>query len=100
MPKRLKVLNYNYDLLIKSNIFEITLKNTGEFGALENIQGLIDRRGDFLAVTRGLNEITLVASDKYEKEIRKILSGYKIIKIINNLSALVISLPNDNQDIP
>ncbi len=83
------------DITIKSDLFEITvLKSTTIINNIKKLYDLIDfSRGDFLTITHGVYEITIISNKKYKNKIEKIIEEEKIIKIIDGLSSLTIKIP-------
>ena len=83
------------DITIKSNLFEITvLKSSVIISNIKRLYDLMDfSRGDFLTITQGVYEITIISNKKYKNKIEKILEEEKIVKTIDNLSSLTIKIP-------
>ena len=83
------------DITIKSNLFEITvLKSSVIISNIKRLYDLIDfSRGDFLTITHGIYEITIISNKKHKNKIERILEEEKIVKIIDNLSSLTIKIP-------
>ena len=83
------------DITIKSDLFEITLlKSPSNIKNIKRIYDLIDSsRGDFLTITQGMYEITIISHKKYKNKMEKILEEEKVIKNIDNLSSLTIKIP-------
>jgi len=83
------------DITIKSDLFEITvLKSISIINNIKRLYDLMDfSRGDFLTITQGVYEITIISNKKYKNKIEKILEEEKIVKTIDNLSSLTIKIP-------
>lgn len=83
------------DLTIKSGLFEMTvLKSPTIIQHLKKLYEVIDfSRGDFLTITQGIYEITLITNKKYKARVQKMFADEKIIKIIDGLSSLMVKIP-------
>ena len=83
------------DLTIKSDLFEITvLKSPTIINNLKKLYEIIDfSRGDFLTITHGIYEITIISNKKYKARVQKIFADEKIVKLIEGLSSLSIKIP-------
>ena len=83
------------DLTIKSDLAEITfVKSPTTMDTIRRIYSMIDfQHGDFLTVTQGIYEVTVIVSKKYKKSIEKVLLDEKTIKSLDNLSSLTIKIP-------
>jgi aspartokinase len=83
------------DITIKSDLFEITFAKSKDIVSLvKRIYDVSDStKGDFLTVTQGLYEVTVIASKRHQKEIKKVLESEDIIKTIEHLSSLTVRIP-------
>ena len=83
------------DITIRSDLLEVTfVKSPAAVGIIKELYGIVDfRRGDFLTITQGIYEITVIASKKYKGEIMKLLKYESVIKEIDRLSSLTIKIP-------
>jgi len=82
------------DVTIKSDLFEITVANSPtSVQAVQKTYDIVNiPKGDFLTVTQGLYEITIIANKRCKREIMRILLKEKITKVIDNLSSLTLRL--------
>lgn len=93
------VINFKFDkdtdITVKSNIIEIVLyKNDKIQEYIKKIYSLMDfRKGDFITVTQGFNEIMIITNEKHEIKIKDIIPDRVIKKKIKNLSTLTINIP-------
>lgn len=80
------------ELSMKSNIIVITvLKSSSIFNALKKLYSIVDfEKGDFLTITQGSHEVTILISQKYKEQLLKELKGEKIVEKEEN--AVAISL--------
>ena len=83
------------DITIKSDLVEFTfLKSPSIICNVRKLYDSVDfSRGDFLTITHGLYEITIIASKKYGGRIEKIFESEKLIKKISSLTSLTIIIP-------
>lgn len=83
------------DITIKSDLFEITvLKSPTIMNTLKKLYELVDfSKGDFLTITQGTYEVTIISNKKYKTRMQKLFADEKIVKIIDNLSSLAIKIP-------
>ncbi|MDP3639618.1 MAG: hypothetical protein Q8R53_00240 [Nanoarchaeota archaeon] len=83
------------DLTIKSGLFEMTvLKSSTILHPLKKLYEVIDfSRGDFLTITHGIYEVTIISNKKYKARFQKMFADEKIVKIIDGLSSLTVKIP-------
>lgn len=88
------------DLTVKSGLIEITfLKSPQIISRIADLYTLADlSRGDFLTVTHGIFEVTIIASKDLEKNILKTMKGERVIKSIGSLSSLTVRIPTEAVD--
>jgi len=94
-----EIIPSKVDLEIRANIMEISIKKTST-NIYSKLAKLKTTNKDFFAITQGTDEITSLASRRLEEQVMKIVKGYKKVAIIKNLSAILIGLPEGNQDMP
>jgi len=87
----------NTDITIKSDLIEITVKKTDRVEKrLKEFYDMTDYyKGDFLAVTQGLYEVTIITNKRHLEHVKKII-GADIKKLIKNLCSLTIILPEES----
>ncbi len=85
------------DITIKSDLIEFTyLKSHSIIDSIRKLYDSIDfSKGDFLTITHGLYEITIIASKKYKIKIEKVFSSERLVKEISGLSSLTVRIPED-----
>lgn len=85
------------DLTIKSDLIEFTVrKSPSIINCIRKLYDLVDfEQGDFLTITQGVYEITIISNKKYKKEFQKVFQQEKIIEIIENLASITIRIPID-----
>lgn len=81
------------DMILRSNLMLVNLRNSKELeGKSQAILRFADE-GNFLTITKGGFDTTIIASTSLKKEIRKILEDRRSIKQFEKLSAITIRLP-------
>lgn len=95
-------LSARSDLLVKSNLFEISLlKSPRIFNKLKELYNIVDfDEGDTLNIIQGNYEILIISNIKYKGRFIKILKEEKIKKITGNISSLSIKIPQEFIDAP
>lgn len=82
-------------IIIRDNLIEITVEKSKS--TLKKIKVLFEKvdysKGDFLTVTEGVYEITLITNQKNLKWLLKSFQKSEIITIIRDLSALTLTIP-------
>lgn len=82
------------DIFIKSDLFEITLKKSKKtYSLIKDVYEKIDPEKDFLTITQGLSQITLISNKRNKKRITEIFGREKIVKEINDLACISTTLP-------
>jgi aspartokinase len=90
--------NKDTDINLKSNIIEIVLyKNEKIPEYIKKIYNLMDfKKGDFLTITQGINEVMIITNEKYKQKIIDFIPNKIIKKKINNLSTLSVNIPESS----
>jgi hypothetical protein len=85
------------EILMKTNICDFNVRKTD--GLLERLKGLYELinigRGDFLNVSLGNEEISIVVSEKYEDEVSDFLDGEEILDHKRGLVSLTMLFSGD-----
>lgn len=84
------------DLMVRSNLVEITLSNTESFRQKQKkfMEQLKWKENYFLTITQGIFETTIIASENLEASLEKYFEGEKIISRFKDLSSITIQLPD------
>jgi len=95
-------LTQNTDLLIKSNLFELSVtKSQTIYKKLTKLYDIVDFSvGDTLNIIHGNYEILIVSNSKYKKDMLKILKHEKIKSIQENMASLSMKIPDECLDTP
>lgn len=91
------------DMVIRSNLFELTLGNSPSL--LDKQQQLLPlaasyRNKYFITITSGVFETTIIASDALHEKVKAILEGEAVLAEIPNLSSITIRLGENVLAIP
>lgn len=83
-------------------LFELTVKRS-----VENWEKLIHLykqmeidRGDFLTITQGIYEITIISNQRFEVEIVKLFTELDILNRDTNLASISLRIPEDSIETP
>ncbi len=85
----------DFDLTIQSDIIETTYDNNQSV----NTNDYKIKKNDFFAMTQGLHETTILSNARNEKMLIEKIEKSPLT-IIRNLSAMIIRLPKENQNMP
>ncbi len=90
------------DLTIKSDLFEITIvRHPQTYKLINKMYDFVDpRSGDYLTITTGTQEITIISHKKYKQKIRSLLNKDDILITIDDLAAITLKLPKTAPEIP
>lgn len=84
------------DISVKSDLFEITVKkNAKTFAVVKELPKLIDISRDFLTITHGITQITIISNNRLKRRIYEHFSKNDVIKVIDRLASLSIILPEN-----
>ncbi|MDP3882187.1 MAG: hypothetical protein Q8Q31_04905 [Nanoarchaeota archaeon] len=82
------------EIFIKSDLFEITVKKSSKtFSVIQEIYPIIDPERDFLTITQGITQVTIIANRRNKEKILKILHKEKIYKELDDLACLSTTIP-------
>lgn len=83
------------DILIQSDLIEIILYKTDKIqDYIKKIYSLISyKKGDFLTITQGINEVMIITNKRNLDKIKKELPNNLIKKTIKNLSSTTVHIP-------
>ena len=93
--RKLRLFDDSTDITLKSDLVEICVdKNKSPLPPMHA------RQGDFLAITQGLHEATIITSKRNKDSVQKQLPRGAIRKVISDLSAVTITLPEHSIEGP
>jgi len=97
-----KLLRQMRDLTVRSDLVEFTFRSSP--AVLERQRELLHAmpkgRDVFLTFTQGVYEVTLIASAKLARRIEDVFSSERLVSRLDNLSAIVITLPARTVSVP
>ncbi|MBI4226253.1 aspartate kinase [Candidatus Roizmanbacteria bacterium] len=92
-----KVFSKSPDILIRSNLIEITVLNANftddKFNAL--FKKFHQQKKYFFTLTQGVFETTIIASNELSTNLNRIIKGEQIVSRFDNLSAITIRLSKE-----
>ncbi len=90
------------NIMIRSNLTELTLENSKRalIAVAELIKQNADDHRNIIAVTQGVYETALIVNTDWKDEVQKTIPQSAINDTVHNLSAITISLPPSNVEIP
>ena len=88
---------FNAEVILKSGLCDVTiLKTPALLTKLKRLYGLVDQsRGETLNIIHGNYEVTIVMTEKYLSELKKLLEVEEIVNIEKNLVSLATSFSKD-----
>ena len=88
------------DVLVRSDIYDYTYSHssTFRFNQIKFLQQLKDESNSYYSFCRGMNETTIVVNSTIKHLVLKTFKNERLIVSRENLAAISISLPSDNQD--
>jgi len=90
--------NIEYDISMKTNIYDINFIRNEDF--IPKLSTLYDKvhvdSGDFINVSIGSHEISLMVSEKYKSVVDQLLEGEEIVARMQDLVALTIVFHDGN----
>ena len=88
------------DITVRSDLIEFTIRRSP--ASVKNLRSLYDivdlDQGDFLTITSGIYEITIISNSRYKDKILSIFDKETHLNLIENLSALSIKVPPEALD--
>lgn len=93
----IKPFQFSPEVIMKTNLCDLTLvKTPSALDKIKQIHKLVDyEKGETLNVIQGNYEITIVVSQKYLSQLKKILRNEKILNIEKNLVSLTLTLTKE-----
>lgn len=90
------------DLTVKSDLFEITIaRHPQTYKLISKIYDIVDpRSGDYLTITTGTHEITIISNKKYKHTFLKMFNKEDILIEIDDLASLTVKLPKQGVEMP
>jgi hypothetical protein len=98
-----KVFQTAPDMIVRSNLFELTVRNSHTLPAKQpQLAALVDSHDNsyFLTVTSGVFETTIIASDALHARIDEILGNEHTVNEIPSLSSITIRVNAEFLEVP
>ncbi|MFX0062180.1 MAG: hypothetical protein ACFFC7_08320 [Candidatus Hermodarchaeota archaeon] len=85
------------DIIIREDLFELTVHKTpASLDKIKMIYNIVDLNPRvLLTITHGMYETTIISNKRYQDKISQVFEEDQKIKIIENLAALSIKLPEN-----
>ncbi|PIN81114.1 hypothetical protein COV11_02650 [Candidatus Woesearchaeota archaeon CG10_big_fil_rev_8_21_14_0_10_30_7] len=94
-PMTLLKFSENTSLIARDSLVEVTVEKSKK--TLDKIKELFNKvdyaKGDFLTVTQGMYEITIITNKNNLKWLLKNFKKEEIVAVLKNLSALTLTIP-------
>src|SRR3989338_301442 len=82
------------DISVKSDLYEITLRKLPSIQAkISKLYDKINSENDFLTVTQGINEITLITNRRNKPKIRSLFDSKEIKSEVEDIASVTINIP-------
>ena len=97
-----KIFETNPELIVRSNLFEMTIVNTPSFiqKQRELLEYASNNHTQFTTITHGVFETTIIASNEASATIANLYKNEKIISEFYDLSSITAKFPVDIVDTP
>lgn len=95
LPKSNEILKHLGDITIRSNLIDYTYQNSPSLSKAQNdlLKKTAGRKDIFITVSHGISQVTIIASDELENDIKEIFKDELAICALENLSSLTIRIP-------
>lgn len=102
LPKSDEILKNLGDITIRSNLVDYTYQNSPSLSEAQNeLLGKTSGRKDiFITISHGISQVTIIASEELEKDIKVIFKSETAICSLNNLSSLTVRIPQEATHTP
>jgi len=92
----------NCDLTLKGNLCDITVyKSPALFAKLKKLYEIVDyNKGDILNIIHGNYDVSIITNESFEKKLKNMLDGEKILNSEKNLVALTVKFGDFFMHIP
>lgn len=102
VPKSKDILKSLGDIIIRSNLIDYTFTSSPTLGSAQNkiLERTAGRKDIFITVSHGVSQVTIIASEALENDIKEIFKGEATICTIRNLSSLTIRISIEATKIP
>lgn len=82
------------DIMTTSGIFEMTvLKDARSIESVSRLYSIVDlSKGDFLTITQGTHEITILSNSRYKERMRKLFHRENVVNTADGLSSITVRI--------
>ncbi|PIR07883.1 aspartate kinase [Candidatus Gottesmanbacteria bacterium CG11_big_fil_rev_8_21_14_0_20_37_11] len=99
--KTRRIFDAPREMIVRSNLFELTLKNTASLPLIRKLSMMKKEGGDcFLTITEGVFETTVIANINLKKEIIKYVDLKSVVSEIDDLCSITVRLQEENLHTP
>lgn len=97
LPKSENILEGLGDITIRSNLVDYTFSNSSTIGDAQNriLEKTEGRKDIFITISHGVSQITIIASEALEDDIKKIFKDETEVCALQNLSSLTVRIPTE-----
>ena len=90
------------DLTVRSNLVDYTFLNSPTLGNAQDklLKRVVDNKDVFITISNGIRQVTIIASQTLEADIKEIFKNEASICGIENLSSLTVKIPIEATKIP
>lgn len=90
------------DLIVRSNLVDYTFLHSPTLGDARNklLEKVTDKKDVFITISHGINQVTIIASQTLENDIKEIFKNETSVCSLENLSSLTIKIPIEATKIP
>jgi aspartokinase len=95
--KSKKEFHFNTEIIMKTGLIDITfVRSPSLLAKLGKLYDLVDfERGDTLNIIQGNYEVTIVISERYENQLKKVLGTEKVLNREQDLVSLAMTFSKD-----
>lgn len=102
LPKSGYILASLGDITIRSNLVDYTFLDSPTIGDAQNkiLEKIANRKDIFITISHGVSQVTVIASETIENEIKTIFKAETAICNLKELSSLTIRIPTEATKTP
>jgi len=102
IPKGDNILKNLGDITIRSNLVDYTFLNSPTLGEAQDkiLKKSGGRKDIFITISHGISQVTVIASEAIEKDIKEIFKEESVVCSIGGLSSLTIRIPEEATKMP
>ncbi|TSC88271.1 MAG: Uncharacterized protein G01um10147_176 [Microgenomates group bacterium Gr01-1014_7] len=95
LPNNSDILKTLGDITIRSNLIDYTFLNSPTLGNAQDklLEKTANRKDIFITISNGISQVTIIASEALDKDIKEIFKDETPVCSIENLSSLTVRIP-------